>query len=61
MATALASSAASRTGRTTGPTTVRWVDCSHKLGSLPCMNHKPHEGNGRGCVHHSTSGFQEDE
>ena len=41
--------------------TVRWVDCSHKLGSLPCMNHKPHEGDGRGCVHHSTSGFQDDE
>jgi hypothetical protein len=58
MATALASSTASRT---TGRTTVRWVDCSHKLGSLPCMNHKPHQGNGRGCVHHSTSGFAEDE
>ena len=41
--------------------TVRWVACSHKLGSLPFMNHKPHEGNGRGCVHHSTSGFQDDE
>jgi hypothetical protein len=25
------------------------------------MNHKPHEGDGRGCVHHSTSGFQDDE
>jgi len=25
------------------------------------MNHKPHEGNGRGCVHHSTSGFVDDE
>ncbi len=54
MAAALASPDAGRT-------TVRWVDCSHKLGSLPCMNHKPHEGNGRGCVHHSTSGFQDDE
>ena len=42
MATALAP--------TTGSSTVRWVDCSHKLGSLPCMNHKPHEGGGRGCV-----------
>ena len=40
MATALAP--------TTGSSTVRWVDCSHKLGSLPCMNHKPHEGDGRG-------------
>ena len=58
MATALASSDARRIS---DRTTVRWVDCSHKLGSLPCMNHKPHEGNGRGCVHHSTSGFQEDE
>jgi len=25
------------------------------------MNHKPHEGDGRGCVHHSTSGFADDE
>ena len=58
MATALASLDASRI---VGRTKVRWVDCSHKLGSLPCMNHKPHEGNGRGCVHHSTSGFQDDE
>ena len=58
MAIALASADASRIS---GRTTVRWVDCSHKLGSLPCMNHKPHEGNGRGCVHHSTSGFEDDE
>ncbi|UUW88603.1 hypothetical protein [Pimelobacter simplex] len=58
MATALASA---DTSRSPGRTTVRWVDCSHKLGSLPCMNHKPHQGNGRGCVHHSTSGFQDDE
>lgn len=58
MATALASADASRIAVRT---TIRWVDCSHKLGSLPCMNHKPHEGNGRGCVHHSTSGFQDDE
>jgi len=41
--------------------TVRSVDCPHMLGSLPCMNQKPHEGNGRGCVHHSTSGFRDDE
>jgi len=41
--------------------TVRRVDCSHKLGPLPCMNHKPHIGDGRGCVHHSTSGFQDDD
>ena len=53
MATALAQAAS--------PSTVPWVDCSHRLGSLPCMNHKPHEGNGRGCVHHSTSGFADDE
>lgn len=59
MATALASADTSRSPGCT--TTVRWVDCSHKLGSLPCMNHKPHQGNGRGCVHHSTSGFQDDE
>lgn len=58
MATALASA---DTRRSPGRPTVRWVDCSHKLGSLPCMNHKPHQGNGRGCVHHSTSGFAEDE
>jgi hypothetical protein len=41
--------------------TVRWVGCSHRLGSLPCMNHKPHEGDGRGCIHHSSSGFPDDE
>lgn len=58
MATALAAPDVSRTA---SRTTVRWVDCSHTLGPLPCMNHKPHEGNGRGCVHHSSSGFQEDE
>ena len=58
MATAHASGDASRIP---AHTTVRWVDCPHKLGSMPCMNHKPHEGNGRGCVHHSTSGFQDDE
>lgn len=41
--------------------TVHWVECCHTLGSLPCMNHQPHEGDGRGCVHHSTSGFRDDE
>lgn len=41
--------------------TVRWIDCSHKLGSLPCLNHEPHDGDGRGCVHHSTSGFEDNE
>lgn len=44
-----------------GQSTVRWVECSHKLGSYPCVNHEPHQGNGRGCVHYSTSGFDEDE
>ncbi len=34
MATALASTDVSHVP---GRTTVRWVDCSHKLGSLPCM------------------------
>lgn len=58
MATALASTDVSHVP---GRTTVRWVDCSHTLGSLPCMDDKPHESNGRGCVHHSTSGFAEDE
>jgi hypothetical protein len=29
----------------------RVVDCDHHLGSLPCINHKPHPGNGRGCIH----------
>ena len=53
MATALAPA--------TGSSTVRWVDCSHTVGLLPCMNYKPHEGTGRGCVHHSTSGFRDDE
>ena len=41
--------------------TVRWVECCHTLGSLPCMNHQPHEGDGRGCVHLSTSGFRDEE
>ena len=39
-----------RTAPLRRPNDVPWVDCSHKLGPLPCMNHKPHEGNGRGCV-----------
>lgn len=30
--------------------------CSHELGGLPCVNPAPHPGQGRGCVHHSTSG-----
>lgn len=34
----------------------RWVECSHTLSGLPCMNHQPHAGDGRGCVHYSTSG-----
>lgn len=25
--------------------------CAHHLGSMPCVNTQPHEGNGRGCVH----------
>jgi hypothetical protein len=28
--------------------------CSHYLGTLPCLNAQPHEGHGRGCVHHGT-------
>lgn len=46
---------------TVSKSTVPWVDCSHKLGPLPCLNHKQHTGNGRGCIHHSTSGCQDDE
>lgn len=38
-----------------------WFVCLHKLGSLPCVNRQPHAGNGRGCVHYSTSGFDSDE
>ena len=34
----------------------RWVECSHTLSGLPCMNHQLHAGDGRGCVHYSTSG-----
>ena len=34
----------------------RWVECSHTLSGLPCMNHHPHAGDGCGCVHYSTSG-----
>lgn len=29
--------------------------CGHRLGGLPCVNAQPHDGNGRGCVHHSGS------
>lgn len=25
--------------------------CGHMLGTLPCVNGKPHKGNGAGCVH----------
>ena len=25
--------------------------CQHKLGLLPCVNHAPHTGDGKGCVH----------
>lgn len=35
--------------------------CPHKLGTLPCVNHRPHDGDGRGCVHHSTSGYPQDD
>ncbi len=42
----------SRSGRSR----TRWVECSHTLSGLPCMNHQPHAGDGRGCVHYSTSG-----
>jgi len=38
------------------PRPVYWVAFPHTLGGLPCMNHGPHAGNGRGCVHYSTSG-----
>lgn len=44
-----------RTRRPTRPLT-RWVECSHTLSGLPCMNHHPHAGDGLGCVHYSTSG-----
>lgn len=29
------------------------MSCDHTLGTLPCINHSPHEGgeNGHGCVH----------
>ena len=30
--------------------------CTHRLSGLPCVNPAPHRGDGRGCVHHSTSG-----
>lgn len=44
-----------RSSRSSRPRT-RWVECSHTLSGLPCMNHQPHAGDGRGCVHYSTSG-----
>lgn len=43
------------TSRLSQPRT-RWVECSHTLSGLPCMNHQPHAGDGCGCVHYSTSG-----
>jgi hypothetical protein len=33
------------------------VACPQTLGGLPCMNDQPHPGNGRGCVHYSSSGI----
>jgi hypothetical protein len=33
-----------------------WVACPQTLGGLPCVNHRPHPGDGRGCVHYSSSG-----
>lgn len=48
-------SRAGRASRASRPRT-RWVECSHTLSGLPCMNHQPHAGDGRGCVHYSTSG-----
>lgn len=44
-----------RSSRSSRPGT-RWVECSHTLSGLPCVNHQPHAGDGRGCVHYSTSG-----
>lgn len=46
---------ATRAGLASRPLT-KWVECSHTLSGLPCMNHQPHAGGGRGCVHYSTSG-----
>ena len=37
------------------------ASCAHDLGGLPCVNAQPHPGRGRGCVHHSASGFPNDE
>ena len=31
------------------------------LGTLPCLNHQPHVGDGKGCMHFSRSGFANDE
>ncbi|MDE0778015.1 MAG: hypothetical protein OSB43_17190 [Nocardioides sp.] len=44
-----------RPSRPSRPRT-RWEECSYNLSGLPCMNHQPHAGDGRGCVHYSTSG-----
>ncbi|GAB2863827.1 hypothetical protein [Nocardioides pacificus] len=46
---------------TVGSSSSHRMGCSHRLGALPCLNHEPHEGDGRGCVHHSGSGFPDDE
>lgn len=37
-----------------------WTECPHTLSGLPCMNHQPHTGDGRGCVHYS-AGIGDDE
>lgn len=39
----------------------RWVECPHMLGTLPCLNHNAHAGDGKGCMHFSRSGFANDE
>ena len=41
--------------------TPRSASCAHDLGGLPCVNDRPHPGRGRGCVHHSGSGYASDE
>lgn len=52
----LASPRAATRARLASRPRTRWVECSHTLSGLPCMNHQPHAGDGRGCVHYSTSG-----
>lgn len=32
-----------------------WVACPQTLGGLPCINHRPHPGDGRGYVHYTSS------